>query len=53
MQKDDEVRLRHMRDAAREKKTTGTRREAAIGVCAFLNLRGGQAPFGVTHAGKK
>ena len=30
------------------KATTGTRREAAMTVCAFLNQRGGQALFGVT-----
>ncbi len=33
------------------KTTTGTRREAAITVCAFLNQRGGQVLFGVTVAG--
>ncbi len=33
------------------KETTGTRREAAMTVCAFLNQRGGQALFGVTQAG--
>ncbi len=33
------------------KTTTGTRREAAMTVCAFLNQRGGQALFGVTQAG--
>ncbi len=53
MQKDDEVRLRHMRDAAREKKTIGARREPAMRVCAFLNRRGGQVLFGVTRAGEK
>ncbi len=53
MQKDDEVRLRHMLDAAREKKTIGARREPAMRVCAFLNRRGGQVLFGVTRAGEK
>ena len=33
------------------KATTGTRREAAMTVCAFLNQRGGQVLFGVTPAG--
>ena len=33
------------------KETTGTRREAAMTVCAFLNQNGGQALFGVTPAG--
>ncbi len=33
------------------KTTTGTRREAAMTVCAFLNQRGGQVMFGVTGAG--
>ena len=33
------------------KETTGTRREAARTVCAFLNQRGGQVLFGVTEAG--
>ena len=33
------------------KETTGTRREAAQTVCAFLNQRGGQVLFGVTPAG--
>ena len=33
------------------KATTGTRREAAMTVCAFLNQRGGQVLFGVTDAG--
>ena len=33
------------------KETTGTRREAAMTVCAFLNQRGGQVLFGVTRAG--
>ena len=33
------------------KATTGTRREAAMTVCAFLNQRGGQVLFGVTRAG--
>ncbi len=33
------------------KETTGTRREAARTVCAFLNQRGGQVLFGVTPAG--
>ena len=33
------------------KATTGTRREAAMTVCAFLNQRGGQVLFGVTEAG--
>ena len=33
------------------KETTGTRREAAMTVCAFLNQRGGQVLFGVTQAG--
>ena len=30
------------------KTTTGTRREAAMTVCAFLNQNGGQMLFGVT-----
>ena len=29
------------------KETTGTRREATMTVCAFLNQRGGQVLFGV------
>ena len=33
------------------KETTGTRREAAQTVCAFLNQRGGQVLFGVAPAG--
>ena len=33
------------------KATTGTRREAAMTVCAFLNKRGGQVLFGVTQDG--
>ncbi len=33
------------------KETTGTRRKAAMTVCAFLNQRGGQALFGVTPGG--
>ncbi len=33
------------------KATTGTRREAAMTVCAFLNQHGGQVLFGVTGAG--
>ena len=33
------------------KETTGTRREAARTVCAFLNQSGGQVLFGVTRAG--
>ena len=33
------------------KETTGTRREAAMTVCAFLNQGGGQVLFGVTSAG--
>ena len=33
------------------KETTGTRREEAMTVCAFLNQRGGQVLFGVTQAG--
>ena len=33
------------------KETTGTRREAAMTVCAFLNQRGGQVLFGVTEDG--
>ena len=33
------------------KATTGTRREAAMTVCAFLNQNGGQVLFGVTGAG--
>ena len=50
MRKHDEIRLRHMVEAAREavsfsgesealefKSTTGARREAAMTVCAFLN----------------
>lgn len=31
------------------KETTGTRREAAITVCAFLNHSGGQVLFGLTQ----
>ena len=33
------------------KETTGTRREATMTVCAFLNQGGGQVLFGVTPAG--
>ena len=33
------------------KATTGTRREAAMTMCAFLNQHGGQVLFGVTQAG--
>ncbi len=33
------------------KETTGTRREAAMTVCAFLNQHGGQVLFGVTPDG--
>ncbi len=33
------------------KETTGTRREAVMTVCAFLNQRGGQVLFGVTKTG--
>ena len=33
------------------KKTTGTRREATMTVCALLNQRGGQVLFGVTEDG--
>ena len=33
------------------KETTGTRREATMTVCAFLNQGGGQVLFGVTQAG--
>ena len=33
------------------KATTGTRREATMTVCAFLNQRGGQVLFGVTSDG--
>ena len=33
------------------KETTGTRREAAMTVCAFLNQRGGQVLFGVRPDG--
>ena len=33
------------------KETTGTRREAVMSVCAFLNQGGGQVLFGVTEAG--
>ena len=33
------------------KETTGTRREAAMTVCAFLNQGGGQVLFGVTRNG--
>ena len=64
MNKVDEIRLRHMVEAAREavsfagesealefKGTTGARREAAMTVCAFLNQEGGQVLFGVTPAG--
>ena len=35
------------------KKTTGTRREATMTICAFLNQGGGQVLFGVTRDGKK
>ena len=31
------------------KETTGTRRKAAMTICAFLNQSGGQVLFGVTH----
>ena len=34
------------------KETTGTRREAAMTICAFLNQRGGQVLFGVTQNGE-
>ena len=33
------------------KETTGTRREATMTVCAFLNQGGGQVLFGITSAG--
>ncbi len=33
------------------KETTGTRREAAMTVCAYLNQHGGQVLFGVTPSG--
>ena len=33
------------------KETTGTRREAAMTMCAFLNHRGGQVLFGVAQDG--
>ena len=33
------------------KETTGTRPEATMTLCAFLNQSGGQALFGVTRAG--
>ena len=33
------------------KETTGTRREATMTVCAFLNQEGGQALFGITPDG--
>ena len=33
------------------KETTGTRREGAMTLCAFLNQRGGHVLFGVTRAG--
>ena len=33
------------------KETTGTRREATMTVCAFLNQEGGEVLFGVTQAG--
>ena len=33
------------------KATTGTRREAAMTVCAFLNQRGGRVLFGVARSG--
>ena len=33
------------------KETTGTRRQAVMTVCAFLNQRGGRVLFGVTAAG--
>ena len=33
------------------KETTGTRREAAMTVCAFLNQHGGRVLFGVTRTG--
>ena len=38
-------------EALEFKETTGTRREATMTVCAFLNQGGGQALFGVTQAG--
>ena len=38
-------------EALEFKETTGTRREAAMTVCAFLNQGGGQVLFGVTQAG--
>ena len=38
-------------EALEFKATTGTRREAAGTVCAFLNPRSGHALFGVTQAG--
>ena len=33
------------------KETTGTRREATMTMCAFLNQGGGQVLFGVTRGG--
>ena len=38
-------------EALEFKTTTGTRREAAMTICAFLNQRGGQVLFGVTREG--
>ncbi len=38
-------------EALEFKETTGTRREATMTVCAFLNQGGGQVLFGVTRAG--
>ncbi len=38
-------------EALEFKETTGTRREAAMTVCAFLNQGGGQVMFGVTPDG--
>ena len=38
-------------EALEFKETTGTRREAAMTVCAFLNQGGGQVLFGVTPSG--
>ena len=39
-------------EALEFKETTGTRREAAVTVCALLKQCGGQVLFGVTQAGE-
>lgn len=39
-------------EAAEFKSTTGTRREAAMAICAMLNQHGGQVLFGVTPNGR-